>query len=66
MEGALGTGSDRIGRSGTWCSYRLPGLGLRVYDRLGPRTQIIGFQGPNTIDIIIFGPQTLLCRSLDP
>ena len=22
----------------------------------GPRTQIIGFQGPNTINIIIFGP----------
>ena len=22
----------------------------------GPRTQIIGFQGPNTINIIVFGP----------
>ena len=23
---------------------------------MGPRTQIIGFLGPNTINIIVFGP----------
>ena len=32
----------------------------------GPRTQIMGFQGPNTIDSIVFGPETLLFGSLDP
>ena len=26
----------------------------------------MGFEGPNIIDIVVFGPKTLLCGSLDP
>ena len=27
-----------------------------VYSPKGPRTQIIGFKGPNTINLLAFGP----------
>ena len=32
----------------------------------GPKTQIIGFQGPNTIDGIVFGPLNPVIRVLGP
>ena len=30
--------------------------GVGTSNPKGPRTQIIGFQGPNTINVIVFGP----------
>ena len=39
--------------------FRVQGFGITFK---GPTTQIVGFQGPNTMKSIAFGPQ----RSLDP
>ena len=38
--------------------FRVQGLGCVVYYNYpkGPRTQIIGSEGPNTMNIIVFGP----------
>ena len=32
----------------------------------GPRTQIIGFEGSDTMILAVFGPKTKLLGSLDP
>ena len=32
----------------------------------GPSTQLVGFQGPKTIQSMILGPETLLFGYLDP
>ena len=42
--------------SGFYWRLQTSRLGLQVPSPKGPRTQIIGPQGPNTIDSIVFGP----------
>ena len=44
-------------------------LSQQMYERTypkGPRTQIKGFEGPNAISIIVFGPLNLFLGVLGP
>ena len=46
--------------------FSLPPVFLLNYNPKGPRTQIIGFEGPNAINIIVFGPQSPVIWVLGP
>ena len=37
-----------------------------LLDPKGPRTQIIGFQGPNSNNVIVFGPENPIIWVLGP